>query len=78
MRRAKLFSDEVTCGTERLEHTSYRATVSGVGELRFITHMQGVPTDAKLHPLQDVMELGKRQQGTAKTIKVVERLVRRD
>lgn len=78
VRTAKLSSDEMTCGTERLEHTSYRATASGVGEMYFITHMQGVPTGPKLHPLQDVMELEKQQQGTAKIIKVVEQLVRRD
>lgn len=78
MRTAKLFSDEVTCGTERLEHTSDRATVSGVRELHCITHTEDVPTDAKLCPLQDVMKLEKGQRGTTKAVKVMKQLVRRD
>lgn len=47
---AKLFLDEVTCGTERREHTSQGATVSGVRKLHFITHTEGIPTDVQLHP----------------------------
>ena len=78
VRTAKLFSDEVICGTERLEHTSYRVTVSGIRELHCITHTEDVHTGAKLHPFQDVMELAKRQRGTTKTIRTMKQLVRSD
>lgn len=45
VRTAKLFSDEVTCGTERPEHTSNRAAASGIGELRCVTHREDIPTN---------------------------------
>ena len=63
VRTAKIFSDG---GSERLEHTSYVATVSGIRELHCVTHTEDVLTDAKLCPLQDVMELEKGQRGTTK------------
>lgn len=56
----KLLSGEVTRGTERLEHTLHGATVSGVRELHRVTHTEDIPTDAKLCPLQDVMERAER------------------
>lgn len=78
VRTAKLSSDEVTCGTERLAHASHGATVSGAGELHCITPMGDFPTDAKLCPLQGVIEFEKGQRETTKTVKVMKQLVRRD
>lgn len=49
---AKLFLDEVACGTGRLEDTPQGAAVSGVRGLYFIIHTEGIPTDVKLCPFQ--------------------------